>query len=190
FLSPLPAAVARTRKRRGAAPSARHGHRDRPPDGRPHHSRIGSSEPTGLALLCHGPLAECTSPPPAGPCFGTLSAQRNEGGPLLSIFGDPDRPRTRNASFTKRHAASSRGRHERASRPKWAKIADGPRGHAMTEGNVKQWHGEGAVRDRLNRPVRDLRISVIDRCNYRCPYCMPADVYGDGHEFLPRAHWL
>jgi len=60
----------------------------------------------------------------------------------------------------------------------------------MTEGNVKQWHGEGAVRDRLNRPVRDLRISVIDRCNYRCPYCMPADVYGDGHEFLPRAHWL
>src|SRR5690606_14739212 len=121
---------------------------------------------------------------------GTLSAQRNEGGPLLSIFGDPNRPRTRNASFTKRHAASSRGRHERASRPKWAKIADRPRGHAMTEGNVKQWHGEGAVRDRLNRPVRDLRISVIDRCNYRCPYCRPADVYGDGHEFLPRAHWL
>src|SRR5690606_3930410 len=100
FLSPLPAAVARTRKRRGAAPSARHGHRDRPPDGRPHHSRIGSSEPTGLALLCHGPLTECTSPPPAGPCSGTLCAQRNEGGPLLSIFGDPNRPRTRNASFT------------------------------------------------------------------------------------------
>jgi cyclic pyranopterin phosphate synthase len=53
-----------------------------------------------------------------------------------------------------------------------------------------QWHGEGAVRDRLNRPVRDLRISVIDRCNYRCPYCMPADVYGEGHKFLPRSHWL
>ena len=52
----------------------------------------------------------------------------------------------------------------------------------MTNGSVTQWHGEGAVRDRLNRPVRDLRISVIDRCNYRCPYCMPADVYGDGHK--------
>ncbi|HEX6994616.1 MAG TPA: GTP 3',8-cyclase MoaA [Gammaproteobacteria bacterium] len=60
----------------------------------------------------------------------------------------------------------------------------------MTNGNVTQWQGEGAVRDRLNRPVRDLRISVIDRCNYRCPYCMPADVYGDGHKFLPRSHWL
>jgi len=60
----------------------------------------------------------------------------------------------------------------------------------MTQGSVTQWHGEGAVRDRLNRPVRDLRISVIDRCNYRCPYCMPAEVYGEGHQFLPRSHWL
>jgi len=60
----------------------------------------------------------------------------------------------------------------------------------MTNGSVTPWHGEGAVRDRLNRPVRDLRISVIDRCNYRCPYCMPADVYGEGHKFLPRSHWL
>lgn len=60
----------------------------------------------------------------------------------------------------------------------------------MTNGNVRQWHGEGAVRDQLNRPVRDLRISVIDRCNFRCPYCMPADIYGDGYQFLPRAEWL
>ena len=48
----------------------------------------------------------------------------------------------------------------------------------------------GGVADRLGRGVRDLRISVIDRCNYRCPYCMPADVFGDGHEFLPRDSWL
>jgi cyclic pyranopterin phosphate synthase len=47
-----------------------------------------------------------------------------------------------------------------------------------------------AVKDRLNRPLRDLRISVIDRCNYRCPYCMPAELYGDNHKFLPRGHWL
>ncbi len=38
--------------------------------------------------------------------------------------------------------------------------------------------------------MRDLRISVIDRCNFRCPYCMPADVYGADHQFLPRGHWL
>jgi cyclic pyranopterin phosphate synthase len=46
------------------------------------------------------------------------------------------------------------------------------------------------VRDTRGRALRDLRISVIDRCNFRCPYCMPADLYGEGHEFLPRSHWL
>ncbi|MBN1240068.1 MAG: radical SAM protein, partial [Gammaproteobacteria bacterium] len=57
-------------------------------------------------------------------------------------------------------------------------------------GSVSNLKGQGAVRDRLNRPLRDLRISVIDRCNYRCPYCMPAEIYGEGHRFLPRSHWL
>lgn len=55
---------------------------------------------------------------------------------------------------------------------------------------VRQLPTEGAVRDRLSRPLRDLRISVIDRCNYRCPYCMPAEVYGEGHEYLARKDWL
>jgi cyclic pyranopterin phosphate synthase len=55
---------------------------------------------------------------------------------------------------------------------------------------VAQVQTQGAVKDRLSRPVRDLRISVIDRCNYRCPYCMPAELFGDNHKFLPRAHWL
>lgn len=41
------------------------------------------------------------------------------------------------------------------------------------------------VRDTLNRPVRDLRISVIDRCNLRCTYCMPLEEYGDRYQFLP-----
>ena len=31
---------------------------------------------------------------------------------------------------------------------------------------------------------------MIDRCNFRCPYCMPVDIYGDNYEFLPRDHWL
>jgi cyclic pyranopterin phosphate synthase len=36
-------------------------------------------------------------------------------------------------------------------------------------------------RDRLSRPLRDLRLSVIDACNFRCPYCMPEDRVADGH---------
>ena len=36
---------------------------------------------------------------------------------------------------------------------------------------------DGLPRDRLGRPLRDLRISVVDRCNFRCPYCMPEDRY-------------
>ncbi len=47
-----------------------------------------------------------------------------------------------------------------------------------------------STRDRLDRPLRDLRISVTDRCNLRCPYCMPREVFGPGHEFLPRAELL
>jgi cyclic pyranopterin phosphate synthase len=41
-----------------------------------------------------------------------------------------------------------------------------------------------AVRDQYQRPLHDLRISVTDRCNFRCPYCMPAEVFGPGHAFL------
>ena len=44
--------------------------------------------------------------------------------------------------------------------------------------------------DRLGRPLRDLRISVTDRCNFRCTYCMPREVYGREYRFLPRAELL
>jgi cyclic pyranopterin phosphate synthase len=44
--------------------------------------------------------------------------------------------------------------------------------------------------DRLERPLRDLRISVTDRCNFRCTYCMPKEVYGSSYRFLPRAELL
>ena len=40
--------------------------------------------------------------------------------------------------------------------------------------------------DTLGRPVRDLRISVTDRCNFRCTYCMPKEVFGRDYEFLTR----
>ena len=46
------------------------------------------------------------------------------------------------------------------------------------------------VRDQFHRPVRDLRISVTDKCNFRCPYCMPADTYGEDYAFLPREQVL
>src|SRR5688500_17633751 len=43
----------------------------------------------------------------------------------------------------------------------------------------------GALADTRGRPMRDLRISVTDRCNFRCVYCMPREVFDAGHEFLP-----
>lgn len=46
------------------------------------------------------------------------------------------------------------------------------------------------LRDGLFRPLRDLRISVTDRCNFRCRYCMPREVFGPGFAFLPRAELL
>jgi cyclic pyranopterin phosphate synthase len=46
------------------------------------------------------------------------------------------------------------------------------------------------VLDTMHRPVRDLRISVTDRCNFRCTYCMPKSVFGRDYEFLPRKELL
>ncbi len=46
------------------------------------------------------------------------------------------------------------------------------------------------ARDVLNRPLRDLRVSVTDRCNLRCQYCMPREVFGPDYEFLPRKELL
>ncbi len=49
---------------------------------------------------------------------------------------------------------------------------------------------EEPVRDALNRPLHDLRISLLDQCNFRCPYCMPADEFHDHYQFLSRAERL
>jgi len=46
------------------------------------------------------------------------------------------------------------------------------------------------VSDRLGRPMHDLRISVIDTCNFRCPYCMPAEVFGENYLFLKKQELL
>lgn len=47
-----------------------------------------------------------------------------------------------------------------------------------------------APRDRIGRHVRDLRVSVTDRCNFRCVYCMPSEVFGHDYRFLPRRELL
>ncbi len=46
------------------------------------------------------------------------------------------------------------------------------------------------VVDTLGRPIRDLRISITDRCNFRCVYCMPKEVFGRDYQFLERAELL
>jgi len=46
------------------------------------------------------------------------------------------------------------------------------------------------ILDKFGRRLRDLRISVTDRCNFRCTYCMPAEIFGEKYEFLPRPHIL
>ena len=48
----------------------------------------------------------------------------------------------------------------------------------------------GSLLDRFDRPLRDLRISVTDRCNFRCVYCMPKSVFGKDFSFLPQASLL
>jgi cyclic pyranopterin phosphate synthase len=47
-----------------------------------------------------------------------------------------------------------------------------------------------AVRDQLGRPLADLRVSVTDRCNFRCRYCMPREHFDQEHRYLPRADIL
>ncbi len=49
---------------------------------------------------------------------------------------------------------------------------------------------EGSVTDTLGRPVRDLRISVTDRCNFRCTYCMPKEVFHRDFQYLARSALL
>ena len=50
--------------------------------------------------------------------------------------------------------------------------------------------GDGQTRDTLGRPLRDLRISVTDRCNFRCSYCMPKEVFDKDYAYLPHSALL
>jgi cyclic pyranopterin phosphate synthase len=55
---------------------------------------------------------------------------------------------------------------------------------------ILPWPGKTRPHDRLGRPMHDLRISVMDRCNFRCPYCMPRETYHDRYQFLKSAERL
>ncbi|MFQ3546067.1 GTP 3',8-cyclase MoaA [Halobacillus rhizosphaerae] len=46
------------------------------------------------------------------------------------------------------------------------------------------------VLDKYDRPMKDLRISVIDQCNFRCTYCMPKEIFGDDYQFMPAQELL
>jgi len=46
------------------------------------------------------------------------------------------------------------------------------------------------ITDTFHRPLRDLRISLIDRCNFRCAYCMPSEKYHHAYQFLDKKQWL
>jgi cyclic pyranopterin phosphate synthase len=59
-----------------------------------------------------------------------------------------------------------------------------------TAGKLVAIGAPGAVTDARGRPLADLRISVMDRCNFRCPYCMPRETFGEGYRFLPAAERL
>ena len=59
-----------------------------------------------------------------------------------------------------------------------------------SDSKLLPWPGRTRPRDRLGRPMHDLRISVMDRCNFRCPYCMPRETYHDRYRFLKSAERL
>ncbi len=53
-----------------------------------------------------------------------------------------------------------------------------------TAGDARSGAERAGPLDRLGRPLQDLRISVMDRCNFRCPYCMPREQFHDNYQFL------
>jgi cyclic pyranopterin phosphate synthase len=65
-----------------------------------------------------------------------------------------------------------------------------PAGRAIIPRTTGAPASDGDVTDRLGRRVHDLRISVTDRCNFRCTYCMPKEVFDTQYRFLPHAELL
>jgi cyclic pyranopterin phosphate synthase len=66
-------------------------------------------------------------------------------------------------------------------------VSPAPATRAARVATSAGFDGRPGLPDRFGRALRDLRISVTDRCNFRCPYCMPAEVFGRDFAFLPKA---
>ncbi len=65
-----------------------------------------------------------------------------------------------------------------------------PQAHAIDIHNLPDIASTGQLLDNLGRPLRDLRISVTDRCNFRCNYCMPKEVFTKDYPYLPHRSLL
>ncbi|WP_447774897.1 GTP 3',8-cyclase MoaA [Variovorax boronicumulans] len=65
-----------------------------------------------------------------------------------------------------------------------------PADHAVVAAPDVAVPATGLLADRLGRPLTDLRISVTDRCNFRCSYCMPKDVFDKDYQYLPHSALL
>ena len=61
---------------------------------------------------------------------------------------------------------------------------------AVRRPTVRMAAVSGQPLDKRHRPFRDLRISLTDKCNFRCTYCMPREVFGTDYEFLPHSSLL
>ncbi len=60
----------------------------------------------------------------------------------------------------------------------------------LQQSGDKSVNGGNSVRDTFERPLQDLRISLLDRCNLRCPYCMPEAEFHADYQFLTRMQRL
>src|SRR5688500_11106729 len=60
----------------------------------------------------------------------------------------------------------------------------------MEPGRIIELSTKSRPRDTLGRPLHDLRISVMDRCNFRCPYCMPRETFHEHYRFLKSSERL
>jgi uncharacterized radical SAM superfamily Fe-S cluster-containing enzyme len=64
-------------------------------------------------------------------------------------------------------------------------------GKMMPSNRIETRKGEDRmILDQFHRPLKDLRISVTDRCNFRCVYCMPKEIFGPDYKFLPKKELL
>ena len=72
----------------------------------------------------------------------------------------------------------------------YRRVTSPPQGDDALLASLAAEPANGEPRDRRGRAMHDLRISVTDRCNFRCTYCMPRDVFGDDYPFLPHGDLL